>query len=158
MDLGVSSYTYVWWAGVPDFPQPADPLTAYSLVDTACSLGASVVQIADNLPLDRLSDSELSHFARYARERHIAIEGGTRGIEQENLRRRLDIAVALQSPLLRTLIDSPEHAPSIAAAAPLLLEIAPEFAQANVVLAVENHHRFRSPELLQIGERAANPS
>src|ERR1700682_4883524 len=107
MDLGISSYTYVWWAGVPGYPQPADPLTAYSLLDTACSLGASVVQIADNLPLERLSDSELSNFARYARECHIAIEVGTRGIDHENLRRYLEIAAALQSSLLRTLIDTP---------------------------------------------------
>ena len=157
MDLGISSYTYVWWAGVPGYPQPTDPLTAYSLVDTACSLGASVVQIADNLPLDRLSDSELSNFVRYARERHIAIEVGTRGIERENLRRYLDIAVALQSPLLRTLIDSPKHQPSGEEAALLLREIAPEFAQAKVVLAVENHDRFHARELRQIIERAASP-
>jgi sugar phosphate isomerase/epimerase len=156
MDLGISSYTYVWWAGVPGYPQSADPLTPYSLVDTACSLGASVVQIADNLPLERLSDSELCHFARYARDRHIAIEVGTCGIRHENLRRYLKIAAALQSSLLRTLIDTPDHRPSFAEAALLLREIAPEFAQANVTLAVENHDRFRSRELRQIIERAAS--
>ena len=58
MRLGVGSYTFVWAVGVPGFEQPQQPLTAAKLLELAAELGIGVVQIADNLPLDRLSGAE----------------------------------------------------------------------------------------------------
>ena len=50
MKLGISSYTYTWTL-------ENRGLGVQWLVDKAVELGVHVLQIADNLPLDRLSDS-----------------------------------------------------------------------------------------------------
>ena len=55
MRLGISSFTYVWSVGVPGFFAPSQPLAPGGLLEKAVQLGVRVVQIADNLPLDRLT-------------------------------------------------------------------------------------------------------
>lgn len=156
MELGIGSYTYVWWAGVPGYPAPRVPLTPRTLLETAASLGVRVVQIADNMPLDGLSAGDLETLRRAACESGIVIELGTRGIQPEPLRRYLAIAGALRSPLLRTLLDGPGHRPSEPEAAAMLRAIAPEFEKAGVVLAVENHDRFPAVSLRRIVEHAGS--
>lgn len=150
MRLGIGSYAYVWWAGVPGFPAPAAPLTVDDLFEQAVSLGVSVVQVADNLPLDRLSASERRRLALKARELGIQVETGTCGIGPELLRRYLGIAREFASPVLRTLLDGPDHHPSAGEAAARLREVAPEFERAGVRLAIENHDRFKASELRRI--------
>ena len=53
--LGISSYTFAWAIGVPGHPTPS-PLSAFDLLERAAEYGVGVLQIADNLPLDRMSD------------------------------------------------------------------------------------------------------
>lgn len=149
MRLGVSSYTYVWSIGVPGFPQPAKPLTAMQLVDRARQAGVHVLQVADNLPLDRLSPKELDELRDHAREKEVDLEVGTWGIQPEQLRTYLQIAQRLSSPLVRTVIDTELQATRdeiVSAIKPVL----PEFAQAGVTLAIENHDLLRAAHLAQI--------
>src|SRR6185369_1360230 len=112
MRLGISSYTYVWAVGVPGFEQPQQPLTAKALLKKASDLGVSVVQIADNLPLHRFSNSDLDDLAALAQEKRIDLEVGTCGIEPGHLRTYLDIAVRLRSSLIRVLIDTDTSFPT----------------------------------------------
>lgn len=154
MELGIGSYTYVWAAGVPGYPAPSRPLTFDALLDHAVELGVGVVQIADNLPLDRLTAPELDRLAESARQRGVRIEAGTRGIRPEILHTYLRIAVRLGSPILRTLLDGPSHQPSEQEAGALLREIAPDFERAGVKLAVENHDRFKAASLRRVIETA----
>ena len=158
MELGISSYTYVWSAGVEGYPAPPNPLTCESLIRHAVRLGVTVVQIADNLPLDRLPDARLDALARHARDCGIRIEPGTRGIQPEILRPYLEIARRFGSPILRTLLDGPSHQPSEEEAGGLLRQIAPEFRGAGVKLAIENHDRFRASALRRVVEAAASDS
>jgi sugar phosphate isomerase/epimerase len=155
MKLGISSYTYNWWAGVPGYPLPADPLTPEALLDRAEALGVGVVQIADNLPLDRASADRLAVSNRHA---GIEIEIGTRGILPENLLPYLDIAGILGCTLIRTLLDSDGHHPDESEAVRRLREIAPEFERAEVTLAIENHDRFRAATLRRIIDSTASSS
>jgi len=154
--LGISSYTYVWAAGVPGFPQPARPLTAEGLLAKALELGVRVVQIADNLPLDRLSESELEHLAGTAIERGISIEVGTCGINPAHLRTYLQLAVRLQSPVVRVVIDTDAHRPSADEVVAAFREMLPQFERATVCLAIENHDRFPAMTLAQIVERTGS--
>src|SRR4051794_40193573 len=112
MRLGISSYTYVWAVGVPGYPPPQEPLTAAGLLAKAAELGVRVVQIADNLPLDRLSGSEIAKLATMAREHGLQIEVGTCGIEPEHLRAYLKLADQLHSPVVRVVIDTDTRHPS----------------------------------------------
>jgi len=156
VELGISSYTYVWSAGVEGYPAPSNPLTCESLIGYAVRLGVTVVQIADNLPLDRLPEARLDALARHARDRGVRIEPGTRGIQPEILRPYLEIARRFGSPILRTLIDGPSHQPPEDEAGRLLREIAPEFRAAGVTLAIENHDRFHARALRRVVEAAAS--
>jgi sugar phosphate isomerase/epimerase len=153
MRLGISSYTYVWAVGVPGYPQPQSPLTVLDLLAKATELGVSVLQIADNLPLDRLPARELDRLAAQAAERRITIEAGTCGIRPPQLRTYLDIAVRLRSPILRVVIDTTDFHPSPDEVVGLLGEVLPEFERAGVCLAVENHDRFPAATLATIVER-----
>ena len=67
MKLGLSSWTYSWNIGVPGYPQPTCPMTAMDLLKKAHELGAQVLQIADNLPLEALSLEELDALAAQAK-------------------------------------------------------------------------------------------
>jgi len=148
MRLGVSSYAFNWWAGVPGYP-PRDPLTPERLLDIALELGVDVVQIADNLPLDNFPAPRLDGLAARARAAGIAIEIGARSVDRGHLRRQLEIARRLDAHLIRTLIDRDQD-DAIGA----LREIAPDLASSGITLGIENHDRFRAASFRHIVEQA----
>ena len=152
MKLGISSWSFPWAIGVPGYP-PEQPLTAFGLLDRAADLGVHVVQIADNLPLAALTPSTLERLAHHAADREICIEVGTRGIGPDNLRTYLRLAQQFGSPLLRVVIDTADHHPSPEEVVTSLGRLMPEFEQAAVCLAVENHDRFKARTLAGILER-----
>ena len=152
MQLGISTYTYPWAVGVPGYP-PERPLRAIDLVEKAASLGAGVLQVADNLPLDSLSPAELAAFAAKARQLAIAIEVGTRGIAHDQLHAYLQLARYLDSSILRVVVDTAHSHPSDDEVVALISGFAPELEQAGVTLAVENHDRFTARRLARILER-----
>jgi len=141
MRLGIGSYTYPWAIGVPGHP-PDQPMTALDLLNAAAGLGAHVVQVADNLPLDQLSPAELDDFERRAAELDIAVEVGTRGIAPDHLHTYLRLAQRLGSPILRVVIDTADHHPPEDEVVNTIKGIMPEFERAGVCLAIENHDRF----------------
>lgn len=155
MRLGISSYTYTWAVGVPGCPPP-HPMMAMDLLDEAAKLGVGVVQIADNLPLDRLSPSGLSALRQRATELEISIEVGTRGIARDHLHTYLQLAQCLQSPILRVVVDTADHHPSEDEVAETARSLMPEFEQAGVCLAIENHDRFAVKPLARIFERVGS--
>jgi 3-oxoisoapionate decarboxylase len=150
MRLGISSYTFVWSVGVPGFPQPRVPLTADGLLAKATELAVRVVQIADNLPLDRLSPVEIDELARRAADLQIDMEVGTCGIDPAHLRTYLALAVKLCSPIVRVVVDTPAWEPSPDDVVASLQAVLPNFSRAGVCLAIENHDRFPAEILAEI--------
>jgi len=157
MRLGISSYTYVWSVGVPGFPQPTRPLTAPQLIDRAAELGVRVVQIADNLPLDRLSSAEIDSLRKLADEHDVSIEVGTCGIEPEHLRTYLKLAERLGSPIVRLVIDTASSHPSEYEIVTTLRGVLSDFDRAGVTLAIENHDRIPAATLAEIIVRCGSP-
>ena len=153
MEIGISSYTYNWWTGVPGYPMLARPLTPGGLLECAAELDVRVVQIADNMPLHLLAGRELELLRSQAAHLGIAIETGTSGIRPEHLRRYLEISRQLGAKFLRTLIDASDDRPDANDAVAMLREIAPEFERAGVTLGIENHDRFSARTLLSVIER-----
>jgi sugar phosphate isomerase/epimerase len=156
MRLGIGSYTYAWSVGVPGYPPPPRPRTAERLLGKAAEVGVRVVQIADNMPLDDMTDAELDALARAASRLGIDLELGTRGCRPDRLRRYLQIAVRLGSPIVRTLLDADRHEPTPDEAVNLLRTVAPDFERAGVCLAVENHDRFPAATLADIFDRVGS--
>ncbi len=66
MKLGISSYAYAyaWAIGVPGWEPPV-PMTAFDVLAKAARQSIQVVQIADNLALDRLSEATLEALKAY---------------------------------------------------------------------------------------------
>jgi 3-oxoisoapionate decarboxylase len=149
MILGLSSYTYTWSIGVPG--SMADkPLSAYGLIDRASRFGLKLVQIADNLPLEELSDDELTNLYRYAAERNVAVEAGSRGLTSEHTVECLLTAEKLHSPILRMVIDRPGFEPDLDNVVSIISGLVPEFRSRKIRLAIENHDRFKAREFEQI--------
>jgi len=125
-------------------------MDGFAFLDWAAELGVRVVQIADNLPLDSLSCSELRDLVRHADDSGISIEVGTRGIDPSHIRTYLRIARECRSPLLRVVVDSAQHHPSADEVVQILRCELPEFEASGITLAVENHDRFTSRVLVRI--------
>jgi 3-oxoisoapionate decarboxylase len=157
MRLGISSHTFAWGIGVPDYPPPPRPMTAEGLLERAEALGVGVVQFADNLPLDRLADADLAALRRSAERRRIAVELGTCGIDPANLGAYLRLAQFFQSPIVRVVLDTADRRPTPDEVVATLRRVLPAFESAGVCLAIENHDRFRSATLAEILDRLDSP-
>lgn len=149
MKLGIGSFTYPWAVGIVGHAPPR-ALTAFDLIERAFELSVRVVQIGDNLPLDRLSIREQEALAAAARGARIDLEAGTRGIEPAHLRGYLDIALRLGSPILRVVVDTADRHPSPDEVVATLRGLLPDFERARVCLAIENHDRFPARALARI--------
>jgi len=149
MQLGLSSYTYTWAVGVPG-SLPPKPFTAYDLVDKASASVLKLVQIADNLPLENWSYEQLLDLNRYADNKHVSIEMGSRGLTIEHTIKCLNTAEILHSPILRMVIDSAGSEPDLNSIISIIRELLPEFKTRKIALAIENHDRFKAREFERI--------
>ncbi len=155
MEAGISSYTYTWAIGVPG-SEPEKPMTVFDLIETAEKLDVKVVQIADNLPLEKFSVQELLEIKQFADQLGIQIEVGSRWMTTERLRKYLEIARLMDSPILRFVIDGPDFAPSLDEIHVLIQEIVPELEDMNIILVIENHDRLMSREFVEIVEKSGS--
>lgn len=149
MRIGISTFAFTWAVGVPGYPVQ-NSMTALQLVGKARDWKIPCVQFGDNLPLHRLSPSDLDALKKQADRDKIAIEVGTRGLTEDNILTYLSIAEQLESPILRVVIDAVGYKPAIPEITAVLQRLEPEFRKRNIRLAIENHDRFRAMEFLRI--------
>lgn len=157
MKVGLSSWSYSWNIGVSDELMPPRPMDAEGLMRKAIALGAQVLQIADNCPLDILSTEQLYSMKKQACENGIQLEIGTRGISPKTLIPYLEIAQTLEAPLVRTLLHDAQGCPTLVQAKAYLLELLPELEKRNLILAIENHDFFKSTDLAQLIKEINHP-
>lgn len=153
MKIGISSWAFPWAVGLAGHRQPATPLTPAGLLSRAAAWGAEVVQLADNLHLDRLSCDELAALREQASEAGLILEAGTRGVDPAHLCKYLDITRALGAHLLRTLADGPAPRPYLTEVQAQLREALPHFARAGVAIALENYEAYTTRELAALMAR-----
>jgi len=152
---GISTYTYTWAIGVPG-SEPEKPMSIFQLLEKAIELGVSVVQVADNLPLDRFSETELLKIRNYAEDLNIQIEVGARGMTTENLEKYIQIASFFRSPILRFVIDGPGFEPSPDEIHRIIAGAIPELESQQITLAIENHDRLLAREFVEIVEKSGS--
>ncbi|REE70554.1 sugar phosphate isomerase/epimerase [Paenibacillus taihuensis] len=153
MRLGLSSFTLTWSVGVPGYETPDNPLSAEDLIQLTHSRGLRLLQIADNLPLHLKSEEELARIKQTAEAYGVSIEVGTRGTEPSNLLAYLAIARTFGSPIVRTIITTPDlHAAELQ-----LREVLPAYESAGITLAIENHGMHTTKQLVQLFESLASP-
>lgn len=148
--LGLGSYACAWAIGVAGYEAPAAPMDTFGLLHFADQLGLKLVQIADNLPLHMLDDSQRQMLHKEAAKREIAIEVGTRGIQPENLRQYIAIAGEFGSPILRIVVDAPDFHPTPNEIIAIIRDHLPLLESTSVTLAIENHDRFKVGTLADI--------
>ncbi len=148
MQLGISSYTYTWSIGVGD-QKPSSPMDAHGLLQKAKELGVNLVQLADNIPLDTWTEEQLREFGHKANDMGIGLEVGARGLTPERLTQYIHIAKILESPFLRFVIDGGDYEPDHETIQNIILEGLSALDDAGIPLAIENHDRFLSKELVQ---------
>lgn len=149
MLLGLSSYTYTWSIGVPG-SLPENPMSVCGLLERAEAKGIDLVQIADNLPLENLSEDELDLIHDYSEAKNISLEIGGKGLTPEHTMKCLDIAERINSPLLRMVIDNQDFEPSIPEIKIIIRDLLPEFRKKRIKLAIENHDRLKAREFEDI--------
>jgi sugar phosphate isomerase/epimerase len=147
--LGVGSYGLAWAIGVPGFPVRV-PLDAFGLVGRAAEWKLGVVQIDDNLPLDRLPTRDLVSLRAMADRAGVALEVGMRGLLDDAVARYLEVATTLGCAILRVVVDAPGFEPTPDEVVASLRRLAPALAPAGVTLAIENHDRFPSRTLAEM--------
>jgi len=131
-------------------------MSVFDLIQKAAGFHVPVVQIADNLPLDALPDEQIREIGRYATERNIRIEPGARKMTDEILHRYIEIAILLGSPFVRFVIDGPGFQPSLNDVHQIIRTALPALEEKGVVLAIENHDRFKAREFASMVEKAAS--
>ena len=155
MEAGISTYTYTWAIGVPG-SEPEKPMTVFELIETACTLDVKVVQIADNLPLEKFSIPELEQIKQFADHGGIRIEVGARWMTLERIKMYLNIARIMNSPILRFVIDGPGFEPSLEEIHSIVRHIVPELEKLNICLVIENHDRLLAREFVEIVQRSGS--
>lgn len=153
MRLGLSSYTLTWSVGVPGYETPGQPLSAYELIELAAAHGLDLVQMADNMPLDSLTAGELAELRQFADRSGVALEVGTRGTSPALLLTYLNIAEALGSPFVRTLITEPD----LDRAEAELHEVLPHYAGKGIAIAVENYGLHTTVQLADLFRATDSP-
>lgn len=155
--IGIGSYTYTWAVGVPGY-DVVRPMGAQDLVLRAHELGATVVQFADNMPLDALPEAELVEIAALADRKGIAIEVGACGLTPQHLSDYIGMAERFSSAILRFVIDDIGYEPTPGEVIGVIEPFIDRLEDKNITLALENHDRLTCAEFVRIVEGCDSPN
>ena len=152
--IGLGTYAFFWhhWAENPD------RLDVHEALRRTRALGVDLFQVCDFAPLDSFSTTELAAVKATADDLGITLEVGTKSVAPEHLSRYLDIAVALDAKLVRSMLYSLESRPTLAEAEAHLREALPAFEAAGVELALETYEQVSSTDLVALVETVGHPS
>ena len=155
MKIGIGTYALAWSIGIPGYNTP-DPMDIYRFLDFVHDQGISLVQIADNLPLHRFSQTELREIQKRAADLKIEVEVGTKGLFPANMGKYLDIASFFGSPLLRVVIDAGDFTPAVSDVHEIIRELVPELERRKIKLAIENHDRLKAGDFRAMVEKSGS--
>ena len=143
MRLGIGSYSFGWAV-------QERTLSALQIVDLAVEWQVHLVQLCNNLPPETFEGDALKKLRDHARQKKVAIEFGTAGSQPDHLRKMLEVAKELSSPILRVVVDTANDKPSTEQVVARLREVQPDLRSAGITLAIENHDRFPCDSLAWI--------
>jgi len=156
--LGISTWSVPWSIGVPGYPPPPQPGDVMRLLNRAVDLKADVLQIADNLPLSRMTEGELDRLQEAACLREVTLEAGTRGLDSQHLGQYIRIAHRIGARLLRTVLSGCLCGPEqMAQAEAGIRGVLPLLERQDVTLALENNEAFSAAEFAGLIRRIGSP-
>lgn len=149
MKIGLGSYAFRWSIGIKDI-QPAKPMTAMEVLEIAHQHGLSVVQYADNLPIDRLSVEEHVALKQRADNYGMTLELGTQSFNAEELARYIPIGERIGSRILRVALDAEDALIPVPELAAQIRELLPDGKCAGLRFAIENHFNYPSLRMVEL--------
>lgn len=152
MRPGIGSFAFGW---AVQLGRP--PMDAFGVLEFARLHGVQVVQLADNLPVHRLSPERRAALRLAACAAGVRLELGARGLTEAHLETYLGLCRELEAPLLRFVVDADGFEPPLADVTAMLRNAAPVLAARRVTLAIENHDRFPAAALGRLIEDVASP-
>lgn len=151
MRLGLGSYAYRWSIGIKD-QKPERPMTAFDVLDAAQGYGLEVVQYADNMPLDRLSEADHHRLYEIAADRGIALELGTQSFDADEVGRYIAIGERLHARILRVALDAEDARTPVPALAEALRPLVDRARAGGMRIAIENHFNYPSLRMVSLLE------
>ncbi len=151
--IGLSTYAFFWQLS----DRVSNPLDLHQALEHTAALDVPVFQICDYVALEGMDDAELQSVRRTADSLGISLEIGTKGIRPKHLRKFLHIAGILGAPLLRTMLNVPEHTPTVNDAVDIFTEVLPEFEAADVKVALETYEQVPTSRIIDVVRRVGSP-
>ncbi|RPH30154.1 sugar phosphate isomerase/epimerase [Buttiauxella warmboldiae] len=142
MKIGLSTWAYFWRLS----DKAPVPLTLFDALNDAAEIGAEVFQICDYPQIAGWSDSELTRLRQQAEALNISLELGTKGVAIEHLRRYLKLAEKLDCRVLRSMINSPDHRPTLAEAQRCVESVLPQLEKQHLSLCFETYEQVPTHE------------
>jgi len=156
--LGISSWSFPWAIGAASGPQPDEKMTPIQLLEKAKELGVTIVQIADNLPIENLTSTQMQELKTFAKENNIRIEVGTKGVDPEHLHRMLEISRYLESPILRTIPAIFGRKIEMIELEENIRNVLSRFQNEGVTIVLENTEAFLVAEYADLMDRVNHPN
>ncbi len=148
MAIGLSTYAYFWrW-----HETASTPMRWRDLLDDCAALGVRIFQFCDYPPLHTMTVAEAAEVGRYAAERGIALELGTRGLDTAHMHHYLDLAGATGARLVRGMVTRPEASEAVG----LLGNFLPDYEAAGVTVALETYEQVPTARLVEIVEQVGS--
>jgi 3-oxoisoapionate decarboxylase len=149
MQLGLSSYTYPWSVGLPGF-NSATKWGLGDLIKRVQQHQMALLQVGDNLPFEQTPENERRALKELVQAGDLRFELGTRGIKPDHLQNYIRLAAEYGAKILRVIIDSADHAPSVQETIDTIGESLSHLRDHGVQLAIENHDRFGVDTLVHL--------
>lgn len=137
MKIGLSTYAYFWQLS----EKAPRTMSLFEVIDDSQRLGATVFQICDYPAITGWTSRELARLAQHAAQAGITLELGTKGVTPDHLQRYLALAGELDCALLRTMINSPDHRPTLSEAQRCLETVLPAFEKQGVAICLETYEQ-----------------
>lgn len=155
--LGMGSYSFRWSIGHKGLV-PENPMTHADLLDIAADLDLGLVQYADNIPFDDVSQEELIALRKKADDLGIELEIGTQSFNAQQVTKYIGIAQVLRAKILRVALDGPDAEVPIPELADEFVALLPLAESAGVRIAIENHFNYPAPRLVKLLEEINSPT
>lgn len=146
--IGLSTYSFFWQHSA----KAPEALDLPAMFRRTRDLGVDLFQICDYLPLLGHSAAELRDLRSLADDLGLTLELGTRGVGVEHLGTFLSLAEVLDVTLVRSMVNTAEHRPTMSEAETLLRASTPSYESAGVTLALETYEQVSSTDLVALVE------
>jgi sugar phosphate isomerase/epimerase len=154
MTVGLGTYAFFWqWQATAE-----RPLTLAEMIDKTAGWDVTLFQICDYPLIDGYEDDALEGLRRHAASRGVVLELGTRGVRPAHLDRYLQIARKLDGSLVRSMVNSADHRPTVDEAISCLRQAMPAYEAAGVTLALETYEQIPVRDLVRIVEAVGSPA